>query len=294
LKLLDSIGEPLRGELARLAELDDIVATWLKDAETAWPALHIDRDPFWAHIARHIPADALSPEQLSRLHASDLYLAYGCTVENPAAQAAFEQSFMSGIDTALLHMRLAPGEVDEVRQLLRQKVLVREGTTPPKISSYSGVGPLKNWIQAAAIRTALNLRRSTKRESSLAEWMLPSLCGTDEELERHHIKRTYRKDFKEAIEEAICSLDAQDRLILRQHFIDGLTGQEIGALHGVNRVTIFRWIEKAKALLATRMRRSLVRRLGISAAEVASLGRVVESQLEVSFSRLLAANESKA
>src|SRR6185436_8511874 len=70
------------------------------------------------------------------------------------------------------------------------------------------------------------------------------------------MKDVYRKSFKQAFEEALAALSIHDRLLLRQHFLDGLSIDRMAALHDVHRATAARWIAKLveKLLVDTRAR----------------------------------------
>ena len=53
-----------------------------------------------------------------------------------------------------------------MRQRLRERLFVGSDGEPARLASYSGRGPLGTWVRIAAIRLALNLRRS-ERDASL-------------------------------------------------------------------------------------------------------------------------------
>jgi RNA polymerase sigma-70 factor (ECF subfamily) len=83
-------------------------------------------------------------------------------------------------------------------------------------------------------------------------------------------------------------MEARDRVMLRQHFVDGLTIDELGPLYGVHRATAARWIASAKEDLMTRTRREFMARARLSPKEMASVMRMVQSRLEVTLARLMA------
>src|SRR5262249_42757155 len=147
--------------------------------------------------------------------------------------------------------------VDEVRQLLRARLFVGEGSRG-KIADYSGRGPLDSWVRACALRIALDVRRRDVREERLPDdnsdhgLISP---GSDPELD--YIKARYREPFEAAFTEALGALDAQQRNVLRYYFVDGLTLEKIGALYSVNRSTILRWIGASQRRLMQGMRRRL-------------------------------------
>ena len=58
--------------------------------------------------------------------------------------------------------------VDDVKQELREKLLVASGALP-RIADYLGEGPLTGWVRVSATRTALNLLRRDTRNVALRD-----------------------------------------------------------------------------------------------------------------------------
>ena len=81
---------------------------------------------------------------------------------------------MLPIDTALTRLGREPMFVDEVRQVLRTKLLVGDGA-PPKIADYSGRGPLDGWVRAAAVRAAIDLKRREKEVGNRVSFLQSQL-----------------------------------------------------------------------------------------------------------------------
>ncbi len=83
------------------------------------------------------------------------------------------------------------------------------------------------------------------------------------------------------------ALSPGERNLLRQHFSDGLTVDEIGALHGVHRATAARRVAKARSQLFAGTRRTLMDNLGLNRSELDSVMRMIESNVHVSVQRNL-------
>jgi RNA polymerase sigma-70 factor (ECF subfamily) len=105
--------------------------------------------------------------------------------------------------------------------------------------------------------------------------------------ELEHLRRVYTAEFREALLAALGELSAHDRNILRQQYVYRMTIDQIGAIHGVHRVTASRWEVKARTALLAKTRRGLLRQLRIDATELDSIMRVIQSQLDVSLLRYL-------
>ncbi len=80
--------------------------------------------------------------------------------------------------------------------------------------------------------------------------------------------------FRLALEEAIASLSDRERAALRMSALDGLSIDQIARVFQMHRSTAARWLVRAKAELAAKVRDGLVRRLGASAGDLASIARV--------------------
>ena len=80
----------------------------------------------------------------------------------------------------------------------------------------------------------------------------------------------------------------RDRNLLRQHYLDGLTMETIAPLYQVHRITIVRWMEKARAALGKATRHQLSSRLQVERTELESILRLIDSELDMSVRALLA------
>jgi RNA polymerase sigma-70 factor (ECF subfamily) len=140
-----------------------------------------------------------------------------------------------------------------------------------------------------AVRLALRLKKRDDRHSSdvseVPDRAPSSGRGRDPELA--FIKDRHRSDFTAALEQAIASLSPLERTMLRQYFLDGLTVEQLGALHQVAPSTISRRLAAARASVLAAVRRDLTARLRLPAGELDSLLGIVQSQLDVSLSGLL-------
>jgi len=85
-------------------------------------------------------------------------------------------------------------------------------------------------------------------------------------------------------------LTAEQRNLLRLHFLDGLNIEKIGAVMQVHRATVARWIAAAREEILENVRRDLNQRLRLEPSEFESLVNLVRSQLQVSILRYLKDN----
>src|SRR5215813_3352548 len=111
-------------------------AAALATARETWPSVEVDERELAAVIERDPAAR----------HITDLVLALACARGDAAAIAMFETTFRSDIDAALGRLGVASDQRDEIRQLVRIRLLVGDGAAP-KIREYSGRGRLVSWVR---------------------------------------------------------------------------------------------------------------------------------------------------
>jgi RNA polymerase sigma-70 factor (ECF subfamily) len=277
------LAPPLRAKIGHPAALEQSLAAACDAARTAYPQLALEPADFVAYLAERIPEDSDPAEVLERLHLVDLYLACACATGAAAAIAAFEAHVAASLGHALGRMHLSPTAAEELRQSLREQLFVGSGGGPPLIRSYSGRGQLRAWLRIIAARTAGRMIDRNNRELLLTNSVLGGLAPTTPDPELDHLKATYRGEFAEAFQGALASLTARERNLLAQHYLDGLSIDEIGLIYGVHRATIARWLARARTDLLKRTRSALMRRLRIDRSGFESIMRLIESQLPVSF-----------
>jgi RNA polymerase sigma-70 factor (ECF subfamily) len=263
-------------------ELERFVCEAASQAQLQHPEIVLDAPVFVAYVAARVPVAT----ELRTAHWGDLYLACACGMSHPAAPPRLDAQFLSHVGRYIANISSDPAFVAEVRQLLLMRLIGREGA--PGILDYSGRGPLGGWLRVAAIRVALNLERSRQRTSEREEaWgedvSLPPQRSPELEL----LRQRCAADVRVALEETLAGLERDARNVLRMHYIDGLSIDDIGVSYGVHRATIARWIQKAQSTVLAGTRRRLADRLRLRPAELDSLIALVQTSLNVSLRRLL-------
>jgi RNA polymerase sigma-70 factor, ECF subfamily len=269
----------VRDDLAAIAE------QWPATCRTAWPSFGVDDAEFVASLLARLPAD-VTADEAAGLHVEDLYLAFACAAGDAAALAAFDREFLGGIAGALRAAGLTADAIDEVKQELRHKLLVAQDG-PPRIAEYSGRAELRLWLRTAAVRMSIDLRRRDRRNVPTDVEELDELPDLTDDPELLHLKARYRDELRAAVGEAMQQLEPRERLLLKYHYVDKLGIEKLGDVFGVHRATTARWLNAARDALALKTVRLLVARLGVVTAEVRSIARLVESQLDISVARLL-------
>jgi RNA polymerase sigma-70 factor (ECF subfamily) len=267
--------------------LGELLAGTVGAAARAWPTLPLDPLLFAATLGEKVGEGPEPLTELAQLRAADLYLATAAASQCPGAVELFETAVLAKVPAYLVRFGLAAPLVDEVQQALRVKLFVSEEPREARIRQYSGRGALDSWICAVAIRTAHDLLRARNRDGGdESDEELDVLAASDDpELEL--MRQRHQADFRAALAETIAALQPRQRTLLRLHFLERLTTIELGRLYGVNQSTASRWLSDARQTVSSDMRTRLRERLRVSEAEMDSLFALLQSQLDVSFGRLL-------
>ena len=262
----------------------DNLAERLAQARAHWPDFVVDAEVFERAVAAQLAAGA----ELAKLHTDDMYLACAAALGMPAALVAFDRLCGQAIERAVAATSATPSEAADLAQVVRARLLVAPAAGgEPRIATYSGKGSLVSWIRVVATREAADMMPKARRETGAEDGVIAMLVAPDDDPEIGYLKRLYREEFKQAFETALAALEDRDRLVLRQHAIDGLSIDELAKLHQVHRSTAARWIESAKQALVDGTQRDLVKRLNLTRTELTSVLRLIRSQLDLSLPRLL-------
>jgi RNA polymerase sigma-70 factor (ECF subfamily) len=258
----------------------DGVAGLVERARAAYPQFAVDPAAFAAHVAACARAGGHS-----KLNAEDLYLAFASAQGDREALALIEQRHLAEIGRFIAHLRGQPSFVDEVRQHLRERMLVGTGTPAdraPKILDYSGRGPLGAFIRVSAVRQALDLIEKEKPHRPLGDDREEDQLAATVDPELVAIRQRHLPQFREAFRLALTSLDAGERNLLRFYLVDGLNIARIGEIFGKSRATIGRMVVECREKLLEETRRNLGALTRASEGDVVSLIRLLQSQLDVS------------
>ena len=251
----------------------------------AWPAIAIDDARFAARV-REILGDA-AVEAVADLHVEDLYLAWACGEGHPDALAEFVTRMAPVVDTALARLRIEPARREDLVQDLRVHLVVGHNGAPGKLAQYRGQGSLEHWLRATALRAAYRAIRTTRPQVALDDAALASLSLLDEDPALVPLKEHCRAELKQAFTAALAALARRDRLLLRQHYVDRLTIEDVAALHRIHRSSAARWLAEAREALASATLREFRARLRVAEHEVDSLVQLVRSQLDITLERFL-------
>lgn len=268
--------------------LEHVLADALELAHTSFPELSLPDGTYLAFLAHRIAEGKCPEEVIPSLKVADLYLACACLERDQKAIARLENEYLGAeVDAALCRMETAAVQIEDIKQLISQKLLLGEGDRPPRLQRYAGTGDLRSWLCVVAVRAALDQLRREKETNPLDDGMLADAVSPGEDQELLYLKRLYSNEFKAAFAEAMEALTTRERNILRHQVLDGLTLDQIGAIYNVHRATVARWNARLRERLLSDTRKALLTRLHTSGGELESIMRLIGSQLDVSIRRHL-------
>jgi RNA polymerase sigma-70 factor (ECF subfamily) len=268
--------------------LDALCAAFREETRHTWPGLAVDDAALGAFLAGKVTDDGDVVQGLSRLRLPDLALAWACSRGDARSLSALEPVLAAELAHAAARLRAPAAAADEALQIVRTILLVAEGERTPAIASYAGRGDLRAWVRVVAIRELVRVLKAVRKDAEFEDDALYDFLSPAEAPELEHLRALYRPDLVAAFRDAIKSLTSKERLLLRQQCLDGLSIDDLGALHGVHRATAARWLAKSRETLLRQTKRGLMKRLGISLAEVDSILRLLQSRLDLSLEHALA------
>ena len=252
-------------------------------AQSQLPDVATERARFDAVLARVCQRKACEADALSDDGLAEVLLVAALMDHNPAAQHHFERTILDVIAPALRPMKLGSELTEDIRQQVAEKLLVPQGGVL-LLERYAGDGRLRGLVKVMAVRSAISHTRKAKSERAAD---LSELQAGDIEWELERLKLGYRDAFRQAFAAALSSLSARDRNILRLHHFGGLNVEQVGEIYGVHRGTATRWIARIREDLLKATKAQLAGELGLTALDVESVMRLIQSQLDVSVERLL-------
>jgi RNA polymerase sigma-70 factor (ECF subfamily) len=283
---LDQLSGTARDSFADCDELEKRLRNTLDEARANWPGVSLSDEDALVFLAERIDSSQPAEVALAKIHSDDLFLCCACLAGNETAITLLRKELQPTIRGALARYG-DPSFSDDVAQQLYARMLVSQGGKPSHLNKYRGTGRLASWFRIAALREANNnLRRHKKEVVSEIDKLLDRVVEvSDPELAT--LKSRYREQFKTSFQEAFTRLTPRQRNVLRHQYIEGLNLDRIALLYDVARSTVAYWRSGAREKLFKETRAIFRKKIGVSNDEFASIMRLIDSQLEVSMSRIL-------
>lgn len=277
-------------EISDLPALDAHLARAVHAAITSWPDLALPRPDFVAAVGDRFASDRAALDVwFSRLQAQDLFLAVAVSEGIPLAADAFSRLYREEIARAVRRYEGPRQPVDDLVQIVLEKLIVGAGPRKGKLCEYGGQGPLSAWLKVVAARTAIDAVKggAQQRREHGVEDLAAAASAQVGDVDLDFLKRDYQSTFKEAFAEAIGELPPEERTLLRMSALRGMGIDEIGTVFHVHRATAARRLARVRESLLLATRAKLCARLSVRDDEIDSVLGLIESRMEVSLERLL-------
>jgi len=251
--------------------------------------LRHDRDAGTAAVAAFIDG----------LHADDLCLVVACQRGDQPAWNELVEGYGATVRSAA--RSASPNE--ELAEDLAQSIWAElhglkereDGQPAGKLSYYSGAGSLGGWLRAVVGQLAIDrhrrearlvhteedseLDRMTQRDDIEAAGIFHTPANPEEALSKSLAAAAIEK----ALGQALAQLEAEDRLLMKLYYFDGLRLKEAGAVLGVHEATASRRLTRIHTEVRKEVEARLMKEHGWTRAEATkSLSQVAISlQMEV-------------
>jgi RNA polymerase sigma-70 factor (ECF subfamily) len=258
------------------------------------------------YLLRHKP-DASAREVtafIDALHADELMLVVACEQGDEAAWTEMVEQYRTVVLSAARSSSAGAGAAEELADSVWAELYgLREredGTRAGKLAYYSGCGSLGGWLRAVVGQLAVDRHRRTSR---LVQTEEPSEFdraaaeshegdGWRPAPERDPESALAEGEAAHAVEAALAAalggLDAEDRLLVKLYYFDGLKLKEAGAVLGVHEATASRRLTRLHAEIRKRVESLLVAGRGWTREEAArALADASRTQSDADISAML-------
>lgn len=246
-------------------------------------------------------------EFIDKLQADDLCLIVACEQGNQKAWSDLVERFSVTVRSAARSASSNEDQAEDLAQSIWAELhglRVREDGKPAgKLAYYSGRGSLAGWLRAVVAQLAVDQHRKQSRlvqteEDSDFDRIIQH--GQDEQTWSGHggsanpeleiSKKLAGAQLQKALAKSIGELSAEDRLLVKLYYFDGLRLREAGAVLGVHEATASRRVTRIHTELRQRVEKILVEEEGWTKPETERAFVEVAVHLEGDIEPLLAAD----
>lgn len=254
----------------------------LQQARTVYPNVAIAPEHFAEELGRRTLADENLDQLSKRIVVADLYLAAGCLHGDSKSQSHVHGMLRNLAAVHLCKLDRSPGFADDVVQELTEHMILAPSGANQRLARYSAQGSLGAFLRVSLVRTGQDLLRRRKPEGNADAVAAP---GPTPEIE--HVKHRYAREFETALQSALHALQPTERAMLREHYLQSVTLEDLATRYGSSRATIARRLAATKRQIVEATLQALRLDPSSSAAPGAELLALVESRLVLSLSRHL-------
>ncbi|HEY0406800.1 MAG TPA: sigma-70 family RNA polymerase sigma factor [Pyrinomonadaceae bacterium] len=227
-------------------------------------------------------------EFMDALHADDLCLIVACERGDQAAWSDLVERFGATVRSAARQAAANEDAAEDLAQSIWAELhglRVRDDGRPAgKIAYYSGRGSLGGWLRAVVGQLAIDQhRRSARlvqteedadfdrlaRDSQHGDEAFGGAASPAPDPEHALAENRAASDVEAALASALAELGAEDRLLVKLYYFDGLRLREAGAMLGVHEATASRRLTRVHAEVRRRVEAILIKEHGWTQGETA-------------------------
>ena len=237
------------------------------------------------------------------IQADDLCLIIACERNDEGAWSDLVERFTPIVRSAARSATANEDAAEDLAQSIWAELYGlrggKDGQRSSKLAYYSGRGSLAGWLRAVVAQLAVDTYRKqsrfvqTEEDADLDRLArnMPSLseshAATASSLlnpEQVIANRLAGSDMQEALNRAVKELDAEDRLLVKLYYFDGLRLREAGVVLGVHEATASRRLMRIHGDLKKRVRHILMEEFSWTESETersfTEIGQHLDADLE--------------
>lgn len=255
-------------------------------------------------------------EFMDALHADDLCLIVACERGDQTAWSDLVERFGATVRSAARSAASNEDVAEDLAQSIWAELhglrMREDGRPAGKIAYYSGRGSLGGWLRAVVGQLAIDQHRKSSRlvqteedadfdrlarDSHMGEEAFSATSSAPDP--EHALSETRAaRDVETALAQALGELGAEDRLLVKLYYFDGLRLREAGAVLGVHEATASRRLTRVHADVRRRVEEILVAAHGWTQSEtaraLAEAAAHLDSDLEVMLTTEAVASQKRA
>lgn len=272
--------------------------------ETLIPRIRTAVEKYILRDEPQAPFDVIE-DFIDKLQADDLCLIVACEQGNQKAWTDLVERFSATVRSAARSASSNEEGAEDLAQSIWAELhglRIREDGKPAgKLAYYSGRGSLAGWLRAVVAQLAVDQHRKQSRlvqTEEDADFDRIIQHGQDTNTWSGHGEvpnpelqistKLAGVQMKKALAESIKELSAEDRLLVKLYYFDGLRLREAGAVLGVHEATASRRLTRVHAELRDEVERILVEQEGWTKSETERAFSEVGINLEADIEPLLA------
>ena len=264
------------------------------------------------YVLKHVPAATHAEINafLDSLHADDLCLALACERGDEMAWTDLFEGYNASVRSAARSASSNEAMADDLAQSIWAELhglkSRDDGRPAGKLSYYSGAGSLGGWLRAVVGQLAIDRHRrearlvQTEEDTDLdrlthdpdgeSSSLLHSSPSPENALTTNFAVAATEK----ALTQALSDLDAEDRLLVKLYYFDGLRLREAGALLGVHEATASRRLTRIHGEIRKKVEVILMKQHGWTQSEAARSLSEIAAHIQMEIEPLLATKVDSA